>query len=68
MNILKSDKKGFVWSGVVYLLVGVLMCAWPVGTAEVMCVIAGGALIVSAAVKASVYFRKKDYGLMPRCT
>lgn len=66
MNILKSDKKGFIWSGVVYLLVGVLMCAWPVGTAEVMCVIAGGALIVSAVVKASVYFRKKDYGLMPR--
>ena len=66
MNILKSDKKGFIWSGIVYLLVGIFMCAWPVGTAELMCVIAGGALIVSGVVKASAYFKKKDYGLMPR--
>lgn len=66
MSILKSNKKEFIYSGIVYLLIGVLMCVWPVGTAGMMCVIAGGALIVSGAIKASAYFRKKDYGLMPR--
>ena len=66
MSILKSNKKEFVYSGIVYLLIGVLMCVWPVGTAGMMCVIAGGALIVSGVIKASSYFRKKDYGLEPR--
>jgi len=66
MSILKSDKKEFIYSGIVYLLIGVLMCVWPVGTAGMMCVIAGGALIISGAIKASVYFRKKDYGRMSR--
>ena len=66
MSILKNSKNEFAYSGAVYLLIGILMCAWPVGTAGVMCVIAGAALIVGGVMKASVYFRKKDYGLMPR--
>lgn len=66
MTILKSEKKGFICSGLVYLLVGLFMCVWPVGTAEIMCVVAGAALIVSGVIKAAAYFRKKDYGLMPR--
>ncbi len=66
MSILKNEKKEFVISGAFYLLVGVLMCAWPVGTAGVMCVVAGAALVIGGIMKASGYFRKKDYGLMPR--
>ena len=66
MSILKNTRKEFVYSGAVYLVIGILMCAWPVGTAGMMCVIAGAALIVSGVIKALGYFRKKDYGLMPR--
>ena len=66
MSILKSDRKEFIYSGIVYLLIGILMCVWPVGTAGVMCVIAGAALIISGLLKAAAYFRKRDYGLMPR--
>lgn len=66
MSILKSDKRELICSGAVYLLIGFLMCAWPVGTAGVMCVIAGIAIIVTGIIKAADYFREKDYGLMPR--
>jgi len=66
MTILKSDKKEFICSGAVYLLIGIFMCVWPVGTAELMCVIAGAALIVGGIIRAAAYFKKKDYGLIPR--
>lgn len=66
MSILKTPKKELTISGVVYLLVGILMCVWPVGTAGVMCVIAGAALAVSGVLKAAAYFKKKEYGFMQR--
>ena len=66
MSLLKSDRKEFIYSGIVYLFIGVLMCAWPVGTAGMMCVIAGCALIVSGVIKASAYFKKKECSLMSR--
>lgn len=66
MSILKTAQKEFIYSGAVYLLIGLFMCVWPVGTAGVMCVIAGAALIVSGLLKAANYFRKKDYSLTPR--
>ncbi len=66
MTILKSDIKEFICSGAVYLLIGIFMCVWPVGTAEMMCVIAGAALIVGGVIRAAAYFKKKDYGLIPR--
>lgn len=66
MSILKSDKRELICSGAVYLLIGFLMCAWPVGTAGVMCVIAGVAMIAGGVLKGATYFRTKDYGIMPR--
>ena len=66
MSILKNDNREFIGAGAVYLLIGILMCVRPAGTAGMMCMIAGLALIVSGVIKGSVYFRKKDCSLMAR--
>lgn len=66
MSILKSSRREFIYSGAAFVVLGVLMCLRPVGTAGVMCVIAGIALMVSGVMKAAAYFRKREYNLMPR--
>ncbi|MBQ2957422.1 MAG: DUF308 domain-containing protein [Clostridia bacterium] len=66
MSILKSEKKELLYTGIVYLLIGVVMCTWPFGAAGVMSVLAGLTLIVLGMKRAAVYFTKKEYGLMQR--
>lgn len=66
MSILKSTKKELVLSGAAYLAIGLVMCCWPVGAAGLMCVLAGAVLVAAGIIRASAYFRKKDYGFMPR--
>lgn len=66
MSILKSSKKGLIGSGIAFAALGVLMCIRPIGTAGLMCVIAGAAMMLGGLWKALGYFRKKEYGLVQR--
>ncbi len=66
MEILKGKKRVFAISGLIFLVLGVLMCIWPVGVTGVMCVLAGIALLASGGWKVWGYFKKKKYALPER--
>lgn len=57
MSILKGSKKGFIGTAVVYIIIGILMCAWPIGVSNLLCFIAGAALVVNGLWRAIRYFR-----------
>lgn len=66
MSMIKGSKREMAISGAAYLVLGALMCAWPVGTAGVLCVMAGLALFAGGVWRAVGYFRKKDCTLQDR--
>lgn len=66
MSILKGAKKSFVCSAAACILIGALLCAWPVGVTNLVCIIAGAALACGGGWKLIGYFKKKDYGIACR--
>lgn len=66
MSILKGSKKGFIGTAVVYIIIGILMCAWPIGVSNLLCFIAGAVLVVNGLWRAIRYFRAGEYGFVGR--
>lgn len=66
MSILKGSKKAYIGSAAAYIVVGVLMCIWPVRVSQVLCYMGGAALTAGGIWKAVRYFRAKEYGLTGR--
>ena len=66
MEILKSKKRVFALSGLLFLALGILMCIWPVGVTGVLCVLAGIALLGVGGWKVWKYFKQKKCNLSER--
>lgn len=66
MSMLKVSNREQIGSGALFLILGILMCVWPVGTAGVMCMAAGVVMLAVGAWRAVGYFRKKEFGLNDR--
>ncbi len=58
LNELK--KINILW-GTAFVLIGLLMCIWPTGLTNLMCVIAGVALLIGGAWRIYGYFKKGHF-------
>ena len=66
MSILKGSQKSFIGSAAAYILIGILMCAWPIGVSNLVCFLAGAILAAGGVWKVIGYFRKKEFGFSGR--
>lgn len=65
--MLKGIRSSFSGAAALFIVVGIVMCAWPTSTASVLCAVAGLALIAGGVWKMADYFFKKRFGLTDRC-
>lgn len=60
--MLNEFKKIDILWGTAFVLIGLLMCIWPGGLTNLMCIIAGIALLIGGSWRIYGYFRKGYFG------